>query len=164
MAGEPNQVKWIGIRPTDPAVNIPVDIKVFTAGIYPLEPVTQQIFQTEPGKWAATRGGVSRSQITAWNSVGNGWITIYTVTSGKTLFITNGFIGMRGTGAHYGRLVICSSGTTGFQTILTITCAANTAPNLSIAYPMPIVAPSGYLIRIESDTDNTLGGFCGWEE
>jgi len=30
MGGEPNQGMWRGIRPTDPAENIPVDIKVHT--------------------------------------------------------------------------------------------------------------------------------------
>ena len=33
MAGEKNQMYWRGIRPTDPAENIPVDIKVITANV-----------------------------------------------------------------------------------------------------------------------------------
>ena len=33
MGGEPNQLYWRGIRPTDPAENIPVDIKVITANV-----------------------------------------------------------------------------------------------------------------------------------
>ena len=42
MGGEPNQGMWRGIRPTDPAENIPVDIKVHTVDTPVIESLVSQ--------------------------------------------------------------------------------------------------------------------------
>ena len=142
MGEESNQIKWIGIRPVS----------------------EQCVFQVEPGPWAATRSGVTRTQIEIHADLSAGSGNFYQVTNGKTFYVTAGSIHIRPGATAY----ICishhaSSGTLGYR-FANCWSDANTAGNLQFIYPMPIVIPSqnyvNYLVGVSAGYAN----FYGWEE
>jgi hypothetical protein len=75
MAKEPDQTKWVGIRPTDPSEDIPTISKKLAPAIGDLQAVKE-------------RCGQSGSAIGIDCSV-NGWITLPQVTAGEIWVVTN---------------------------------------------------------------------------
>jgi len=78
--GEANQVKWVGIRPTEPAETIPVEEQspLTEIGVKPVTP--RQAIPIQPYRDFGT-------QVAAHNWVEGGTRVIYTVSSGKSLYL-----------------------------------------------------------------------------
>jgi hypothetical protein len=142
MSEESNQIKWVGIRPIS----------------------EQSIFQSEPGPWAAVRGGVSRSQICKDATCNSSIEIVHGVTSGKTLFITSAQIGGNGgESANYYIDVANGEGAQQFR-ILCGYCSSTAGFHVANCFPMPILVPSGYLVRVQLSSGPAAGSIQGWEE
>jgi hypothetical protein len=133
-------------------------------GVQILTPSTQQVFQTEPGPWAATRGGVTRTQIIKRAGVLNGSATIHTVTSGKTLYITSNYTVAFSTANSEGDLYVGDSGGSLQFYLIVLNTLAGQSNVCHQSYPMPIMVPAGYKIIIYGAPGYGEAGFTGWEE
>jgi hypothetical protein len=175
MAGEANQVKWVGVRPTNPEENIPIKPGTGTANfpvtesaplteIKILSPTTQQVFQHEPGPWAAVRSGVTRTQIIKSNVANNAAVIIHTVTTGKTLYISSASVSMLTGASVEAHLRIRNAADTETAKLLWIGGTAPITAHLACSFPMPIAVPEGYDVCIVGVTTYAYGLIQGWEE
>jgi len=161
MAGEANQIRWVGIRPTNPAENIPVDIKAASVGVPILAPAAQNVFQCEPGPWAVTRSGVTRSQaIVSVNAAG----TMYTVPANSTLYITGLSISLAHTAAAAAAVGIYTSASVFIVDLLSVRISASGQSSLAQACPMPLVVTTGKIIKLATTAGDAYGALHGWIE
>ena len=80
MGGEPNQAQWRGIRPTDPAENIPVDVKAFTGNVPIIPASPEKVFtRYEPPEGCTYAFG--------YNEVSNNSALVYNVAAGTVLYL-----------------------------------------------------------------------------
>lgn len=133
--GEGNQVKWVGVRPTDPPENIPVEVGL---------PYTSSIIYK--------------------NSAANSTTIIYTVPSGKKLYVTGAVFILEGTNNDSGNLMIYRSGGVAICALGEgkITIYYSTVVQASIQ--SPIILPAAYSIRVSAfgATSWARGSFTGY--
>lgn len=143
MSEESNQVKWIGIRPVS----------------------EQCVFQAEPGPWAATRGGVARTQIIKQNGAAATTTIVHTVTGGKTLYIASAQLSIMATSTSYGYMLIRDSSDVSVCTALLLHVFTNSGAAVGCAFPMPLSIPAGYDVCMVA-YKNAEGNLSiqGWEE
>jgi len=142
MGEESNKIKWIGIRPAS----------------------EQAIFQCEPGPWATTRGGVTRTQITKSASLANGYATIHTVTTGKTFYLTSFNAHLSHSAAAVLVLGIFNSGNTVQYYLSVMEILGSFSISEGQSFNMPIVIPSTYYIKLTAITGGARALITGWEE
>lgn len=101
---------------------------------------------------------------------GAGTKDIYTVTAGKTLYITNAWVGIAcGTGAGTGKVQVDLNGDGAYKVI--VACGAYgsasvyASGNNAISPTPPIQVPAGKKVQIVSSAGyiNCDGGFVGYE-
>lgn len=134
--GEPNQVKWRGIRPVEPREAIPI------------QPYGD--FGTQVAKSAY---------------VNNTTTIIHTVTSGKSLYLCSIALSVFPTAAGYGYFYVRDENDTTQYTILRPKRQQDDGEMVTMTFNPPLVIPEGYDIVIRSQvTDFVLYGFIfGYE-
>jgi hypothetical protein len=153
MGDETNKIKWIGIRSTNPESNIPIKINS-----------TDKVLPTQPGPWAASYQGVTRTQVIATATVTNGYTVFHTVTAGKTLYITSAHLSGYHSTLTKAFVNINDTGDNWYKTILRLNIYSATSNAVGLCFPMPLVVPAGYKIVIGSSLGVSDGGITGWEE
>jgi len=142
MGEESNQVKWIGIRPVS----------------------EQAIFQHEPGPWAAVRGGITRTQICKNATVNGAFGTIHTVTAGKTFYLTSAAVFGNAPANQVIQIDVADAAAAQQYQLLAGYSSGAGSGMLTNCFPMPIVIPAGYLIRVNCGGGPAIGCIQGWEE
>ena len=164
MAGEQNQIRWVGVRPTDPPENIPVNIAAANADVPIKSPAFQSVIQIEPGPWDTVRSGVTRTQIIVGDLSGTANKVLHTVTAGKTLHIVSLWAIVNHTANVVARFRITTGGGTEVSILFAIGSIANIYKNASCTFPMPIKVQAGYKLDFFGGTAGSYSGFSGWEE
>jgi hypothetical protein len=154
------------VKPLSPATSFPVDIKTITAALVTelKESSTQQIIQTEPGPWAATRSGKTRTQIIAQSTSANSTTTLRTVAASTTLYITTANIRKFGAAASEAVLVITSSADAVISTFCCCGSGKEAYGNVALSFPMPLVVTAGQKVRLVDAAGVSMGIITGWEE
>lgn len=96
-----------------------------------------------------------------------GQTTLYTVTSGKTLRLSNVWLSIAVNSAVGDAILYVQNGSDVFQFALLHICGkeVNNATGMSRALISPIEIPAGYDIVLSTNADQPVqGGFSGWEE
>jgi hypothetical protein len=155
MPGETNKVKWVGIRPTNPAENIPVELFM---------PATQQVFQHEPGPWAAVRGGITRTQFINYAAASGTTTILRTVTSGKSYFICSAALSLAHNTTSVSVLLIRNETDTVTAELLFLVLSGVGHVANSISYPMPLKVPALYDICVYNQLGASYAHITGWEE
>ena len=137
---------------------------IITDNVQIIAPSTQQVFQHEPGPWAAVRGGVTRTQVIASLILAGGQATIYNVPAGKTLYIASAWVSIRASANTSGRIEIRDAAHTLLSIILLVECMSGYQNSLSSSFPMSLVVPAGYNIEIGGGAGEEYAGFTGWTE
>jgi hypothetical protein len=175
MAGEGNQIKWVGIRPTNPEENIPVKPGTLS-GNFPITfgdsatplqiatPSSPAVIQTEPAPWATSRSGVTRTQIlkSAQNASDNH--ILHTVTSGKTLYITSCCLSYSSGSAGFAKLLVRNGSDTILYYLVSAYLSSTPDQNIALSFPMPISVAAGFDIVISGASGYIFGTIHGWEE
>jgi len=169
MAGEPNQVKWRGIRPTDPPENIPVT---------PAAGSTIKVYQDVPANLKAANYPVARGIYPnppdavrvnefkyAWNSTS----ILYEVDDGKVLFISaaweagaNQAVGWDG--GFYVEVV--DAGDVFKILLLQMIINGGTCSNTKMEFNPAVEVPAGWKVTVRSRTADLIcyGAIFGWIE
>ena len=186
MAGEPNQIKWVGIRPTNPEEALPVkpasaatsfiisgiaggqnvgiDIKTSSIDL-PIKPSsTPYVFQHEPGPWAATRSGITRTQIIKSSVCTVTTAILNTTTAGKIFYLTTAYLHISRASAMEAYIQIRNASDVEVCKVIYLSANTNTGPVVNLSFPMPIAIAAGFDICIVSPGDTAYGGITGWEE
>lgn len=157
MAGEPNQAKWVGVRPTDPAVNIPVEVKAVT-GNTPIIPATpEKIFTTfEPPEGATYASG--QDIVVADRQ------TIFTVGVDTVLYIVSWGVTVNPGAAGWGALNIRTDAHAVFARLGLMRCETVISQGCSGNFNMAYQIPAGYYLELYSSAANvtTEGYFTGY--
>jgi len=158
MGGEPNQAFWRGIRPTDPAENIPVDVKAHTVDtpIVPASP--EKIFTRYEPPEGTTFVQVNGSAV-------NVSTLIYTVPADTTLYLTDFVFSLYPVGVNgYGSLTVYDLVPAVFFRLSLLTCVANIGDSISGAFNIAVQIPANYTIYLASSAANVnaYGGFTGY--
>ena len=146
---EGNMIKWVGIRPTDPAEDIPIT-------------------QTDPSKLKATiqeplnvtPKRKEGSQVTRISGVQNGLSVIYTVPSGHKLYLCTIVLSCIASSTGHGRLGLRNENDVVLFNISWIQKSANDGHSVSIPFNPPMEIPSDYDIFVQSyQTGFNIYGF-----
>lgn len=164
MAGISDQCRIVGVAPTNPAQTIPTAEQSPLTTIKPLMPDTQNVFQHEPGPWAATRGGVTRTQVVKSGITTGATTTLFTVSANKSLFIADCVLSCNAVVGDDAFLAVYNAAGT-LQYYLALHYPSSTAGlAVSRSFNMPILLPSGYILKYYLPTTGGCAGFSGWEE
>lgn len=184
MAGEPNQTRWIGIRPTNPEEDIPVkqdtaaDLKATVTQAEKDRTVTNataanlkaEVTQAAIARRVAGLRPSGTTQIIACDSATNTTTIIHTVTGGKTLYLQAvSILAVTSEGIGYGHSGQVSVRDTGdnFKYILVGASFDNYGnfPGVFAVFPVPIEIPANYDIYISTDEAHATayGTIFGWE-
>jgi hypothetical protein len=154
MAGEANQVKWVGVRPTNPEEDLPVkqaDKTKLLATVYPYVPVRP----------------VGSTQVAKHNIATNSTVTIHTVTAGKTLYLCSiAFSIDNRAAAQAGGSFGVYNGAGALQYYFWIGSApANDTKQASLSFNPPLELTAGWLIKVSSNLAavDVLGFIHGYE-
>lgn len=153
MGDEANQVKWVGIRSTNPESNIPIKPSS-----------THNIHAVQPGKWDATYQGVARTQIIMANQAIAGTVIIYTVPAGKKLYITTAYAAFSHTAADYALLATRNAADVYVYTIIQLSIVVAGNLGISHSFPMPLIVEPLYDVWFSVTNGNGFGGITGWIE
>jgi len=134
--GEPNQVKWRGIRPVEPREAIPI------------QPYTD--FGTQVAKSA---------------SANNSTAIIHTVTAGKSLYLCGVSLSVVPTASGYGYFSVRDDTDTLQYTFFRPNRQQNDGEMVSMTFNPPLVIPEGWDIYIISQVNNfgMTGFIFGYE-
>ncbi len=101
-------------------------------------------------------------------------VTVYTVTTGKTLFITSAWLVGRtnGVSGSFAGILKATVGGNADQSILEVmfgnmdtSAGSEASGNNALSFPTPIRVESGDLVELTAVTTAVvIGGFAGWEE
>ncbi|RLG10436.1 hypothetical protein DRN69_09010 [Candidatus Pacearchaeota archaeon] len=122
--GEPNQVKWRGIRPVEPREAIPV-----------------QPF------------GDFGTQVAKHSSINNDTTIIHTVMSGKILYLCSLSFGMTPINAGEGWIFVRDENDNITYYLFTTYRQQNDGICISMTFNPPLIIPAGYDICIQSNTE-----------
>jgi len=175
MAGEENQIKWVGIRPTNPEENIPVKPGTdcgnfpvsFGASATPFQiatPSSPAVIQTEPAPWATSRSGVTRTQILKTEQNASTNHILHTVTSGKTLFITSCCLSYSSGSVGFAMLLVRNGSDTILYYLISAYLSSTPDQNIALSFPMPISVAAGFDIVVSGPSGYVVGTIHGWEE
>jgi len=143
MAGEPNQAKWVGIRPTDPAENIPVEVKAVT-GNTPIIPATpEKIFTYREPPEGCT-------YVIAYADKVNGDEVVYEVPANTIFYLTDYDFSVDATAAGKARLSLHTDAPVVLAFPVYVTVATNVGFAISHNYTTAIQLPAGYTVQIYS--------------
>ena len=124
--GEVNQFKWVGVRPILPYEAIPV-------------------FQSIPE---------NAQRVWAYNWAEDTWVVVYTVPSGKSLYLCLAILMASAAADGVGMLCVYNDAGT-FQYCLAVTRkAAGDGDTYPISFPIPLEIPSGWEIRLYSNASS----------
>lgn len=156
---ESNQIKWFGIRPTNPAENIPVQ-------------------QTDPALLKATVSQVSNirevypkqksgtTQISVFGYALNAIATVYTVTAGKTLYVCSFIFSIKATTAGSAQCYITNPGDGGIIELFYVDRPAGEGLAFPMNFNPPLALSAGWKIKAVSAGTGLYSWvyIYGWEE
>lgn len=172
MAGESNQAKWFGIRPTDPEEDIPVkqsdetklnatvtqaakDRTVTNATPANLK---NEIHQPSTKEDFKTHGRIpsGATQVATASGAVNAVVTIYTVTAGKTLYLSQMTVTvMNDSGATQWYEVYINNASDVFQYVIISANDGNASITPAcLSFNPPLEIPAGYKIKAATGHDD----------
>jgi hypothetical protein len=135
---EPNRLKWVGIRPVDPAEDIPVTMD-----------------GEEIALGMSSGAAIFASQGTKEGAA----LTFYTVGAGKTAYITS--LNMGGTNNSFERanvrIYLYDDGSSLIDEVLFMSLMPGQARDVVSNPTPPLILPEGYYFRISSSQNGCLG-------
>lgn len=143
--GEANEVKWVGVRPTDPAEDIPVTLD------------GEELVVGMPA------GALAKS---LWGLANNTVVNLYNVPAGKTLYLCTTIIVVNNLTAGNARGEVRIYNTV--PAIDTYLQGCEIGPNQLSNIPMQFIPPmpviTGYSVRVSSNATNCFvsGTFYGY--
>jgi len=147
--GEKNQAKWIGIRPTDPAEDIPIT----QTDASKLKATIQEPLNVTPKRKEG-------SQVTRINSAQNSTAVIYTVPTGQTLYLCLVVPSCIAVATGYGRVFIRDENDNVLFSICWLQKPANDGHAVGIPFNPPLEIPGDYDICVQSlQADFHMYGF-----
>lgn len=191
MAGEPNQVKWRGIRPTDPPETIPVtlpagstievvqdipaDLKatVTQAAGNTIKATQDVAANLKTANYPVARGiypnPPDAERVSGRTIIEDGSSRFYTVPANRRLFIANAFIAVSNgsaTSGWGGDLSIYNELGSFQYTAHYIVCVAGQSAAVSNVFCPALEAEAGWEVRTESNGAAVwvTTGFKGWLE
>ena len=168
--GEANQFKWVGVRPTEPEENIPIktdyskaSVKAYAADGTDTHKVNVTNSSINVNCHAADGTKVipvfqnipeNAQKVCSYNYAENAWAVVYTVPSGKLLYLCLAILMVNA--AANGEGMLCVFDNTGiFQYCLAVTRkAAGDGDTYPISFPIPLEIPSGWEIRVYSSASS----------
>jgi len=142
MSGEPDQVKWVGVRPVYPTENI----------------------QIQMGAFETTVGGVTRVQINKSVIGNNNTTIIHTVTAGKVFYLCAVTFSGNPQAGGTSDLFIRNVADVAQYTILHSHTAAVDGRDSAMPLFMPIAIPAGYDIVLTTTNTAAHVFIAGWEQ
>jgi len=177
---EKDQMRWVGIRPTDPSETIPVEEQspLSEIAIKPTSPPeTIPVEEQSPLTSIRVKPASPRETIPiqpykdfgtqiakdywANNSTG----IIHTVTSGKSLYLCSVSLSFYNTSAGYGNMFVRDTSDNVQYRLLEIRRQANDGISVPLTFNPPLVLPAGWDICVYSGASDVLvrGFIFGYE-
>lgn len=151
---ERNQTLWRGIRPTDPAENIPVDIKVHSVNTPIIPSSPEQILTRYEVPYGTTH-------VQAYGSVTAGANTIYTVPASKVLHVVSFGLSVYPNGAAgYGYITQRNSIGTGLTMFSYLDCLTDDGKSQTGCLPIALQLVATDYIEVVSQNATTV--VWGW--
>ena len=137
-----NQLKWFGIRPTDPVENI----------------------QTHPGIFETIVSGVARVQVAKSVEVSNATSIIHTVTAGKIFYLCSVSCDSDSGVNKLTHLKVRNVSDVDQYIIIDHESAAQASISGSLSFSPPIAIPAGWDIVLQTTASQGMGFIHGWEQ
>ena len=156
---ESNQVKWIGVRPTNPEEALPVK-QSDPALLKSTVTQASNIREVYPKRKTGT------TQVAASIYANNSVVTVYQVTAGKTLYLTLVVLSVRAEAAGFGDATVTNAANEEIYRFANFNALIGDGKGISMPFVPPLEIPGTWKIRITSSAV-TLYVFCtvfGWEE